>query len=116
METLAAAHLPEEMLWMTMYGEQAWPELGERFSNDYCILAEDKRLAQALVDTPLVKLLTSWPVHSLTRPMTLMLMRGRLYFRMQFDEDSLMLEHALATFERCGANILRHKALLAAHA
>lgn len=116
MDALAQSHLPEEVLWMTMYGEVAWPELGERFSNDYCILAEDKRLARALVDAPLVQLLSAWPVHSLTRPTMLLLLRGRLYLRMQFDDDSATLAHALEVFSRCGSNIVAKQALLAEQA
>jgi len=113
METMVNTHLPEEVMWMTMYGEVGWHDLGERFISDYCILAEDKHHARALVDAKLVKALTSWPAHSLTRPVIFMLMRGRLYMRMQFDDDSFMLEHALDSFELFCSNILANKDLLA---
>lgn len=113
METMVNTNLPEEVMWMTMYGEVGWQDLGERFVNDYCILAEDKHHARALVDANLVKALTSWPTHSLTRPIVFMLMRGRLYMRMQFDDDSFMLEHALDCFELFCSNILAKQALLA---
>jgi hypothetical protein len=113
METMVNTNMPEEVMWMTMYGEVGWQELGERFINDYCILAEDKHHARAIVDAPLVKALTSWPTHSLTRPVVFMLMRGRLYMRMQFDDDSFMLEHALDCFELFCSSILANQALLA---
>lgn len=113
METMVNTNLPEEIMWMTMYGEVGWQDLGERFINDYCILAEDKHHARAIVDAPLVQALTTWPVHSLTRPVIFMLMRGRLYMRMQFDDDSFMLEHALDCFELLCSNILANAALLA---
>ena len=112
METMVHTNLPEEVMWMTMYGEVGWHQLGERFINDYCILAEDKHLARALIDDRLVKALTSWPVHSLTRPIIFMLMRGRLYMRMQFDDDSFMLEHAIDCFELFCSCILAKQALL----
>ena len=86
---------------------------GERFVNDYCILAENKEHARAVVSDELVRLLTSWPEHSLTRPVILMLMRGKLYLRMQFDDDSFTLEHALNTFDYACERILAQKAVLA---
>jgi hypothetical protein len=113
METMVNTNLPEEVMWMTMYGEVGWQDLGERFISDYCILAEDKHHARAMVDAHLVKALTQWPVHSLTRPVIFMLMRGRLYMRMQFDDDSFMLEHAIDCFELFCRNILANQALLA---
>jgi hypothetical protein len=76
-------------------------------------LAEDKQHARALVNADVVKALTSWPVHSLTRPVIFMLMRGRLYMRMQFDDDSFMLEHAIDSFELFCSSILAQQALLA---
>ena len=113
METMVNTNMPEEVMWMTMYGEVGWQDLGERFINDYCILAEDKSHARAIVDAPLVKALTSWPEHKLTRPVIFMLMRGRLYKRMQFDDDSFMLEHAIDSFELFCSSILAQQALLA---
>lgn len=113
METMANTHSPEDVLWMTMYGEVGWPDLGERFANDYCILAEDKRHARALVDEKLVQLLTSWPKHRITNPIVIMLMRGRVYLRMQFDDESLTLDHALSCLTRLCENILAKQNLLA---
>ena len=113
METMVNSNMPEEVMWMTMYGEVGWQDLGERFINDYCILAEDKSHARAIVDAPLVKALTSWPEHKLTRPVIFMLMRGRLYMRMQFDDDSFMLEHAIDCFTLFCQNVLAQQALLA---
>ena len=113
METMVNTNLPEEVLWLTMYGEVGWPELGERFVNDYCILAERRDHARALVTPEFVKLLETWPHPRMTKPTLFMLMRGRLYLRMQFDDDSFTLEHAIDAFTVLCNSVLDHATLLA---
>lgn len=113
METMVNTNLPEEVLWLTMYGEVGWPELGERFVNDYCILAERRDQAHAVVTPEFVKLLETWPNPRMTKPTLFMLMRGRLYLRMQFDDDSFTLEHAIDAFELLCNSVLDQATLLA---
>ena len=114
METMVNSNLPEEVLWMTMYGEVGWHDLNERFVNDYCILAEDKQIARALIDSKLEKLLSNWPTRRTTNPLVIMLMRGRVYFRMQFDDDSFALDHAIDCLRSFSEQVLAKQALLAA--
>ena len=113
METMVNSNMPEEVMWMTMYGEVGWPELGERFVNDYCILAERRDQAHAVVTPEFVKLLETWPNPRMTKPTLFMLMRGRLYLRMQFDDDSFTLEHAIDAFELLCNSVLDQATLLA---
>ena len=112
-EAMVNTNLPEEVLWLTMYGEVGWPELGERFVNDYCILAERRDHARALVTPEFVKLLETWPNLRMTKPTLFMLMRGRLYLRMQFDDDLFTLEHAIDAFNVLCGSVLDQAALLA---
>jgi hypothetical protein len=114
METMVNTNMPEEVLWMTMYGEVGWHDLSERFVSDYCILAEDKNIARALVDSKFEKLLTSWPEHRITNPLVVMLMRGRVYLRMQFDDDNFTLDHAIDCLHSFCNQVLAKQALLAA--
>ena len=113
METMVNTNLPEEVLWLTMYGEVGWPELGERFVNDYCILAERRDHAHAVVTHEFMRLLETWPNPRMTKPTLFMLMRGRLYLRMQFDDDSFTLEHAIDAFELLCNSVLDQATLLA---
>ena len=113
METLARRQLPEELLCMTLYGELTWEGLDERFNNDYCVLGDSLRLARAVFDDSLVQQLQGWPQRSITRPLVMMLMRGRLYLRMQFDDDWRYLAHALACVQTFANHVLAQQAWLA---
>ncbi len=99
LETQVDPHLPEEMRWLSLYEEVGWPELGQEFSKRYALLADDRKHAQTLLTPDLAALMMAWPSSEPDVPMVLMLLRGKVYLRMQISEgDMPTVEHATQVF------------------
>jgi hypothetical protein len=99
LQTIADPNLPEEMRWLSIYEEVGWESLGEAFLNNYAILAEERETAMAWISPELVNLLMSWPDHNPATPKILMILRGKVYLRMQYTEGDIpTMEHATTVF------------------
>jgi hypothetical protein len=99
LQTIADPHLPEEMRWLSMYEEVGWESLGNAFLDQYAILADDKEHASAWLTPQLARQLMAWPSTETGVPCVLMVLRGKIYLRMQISEGDLRtLEHATRVF------------------
>lgn len=99
LQTIADPNLPEEMRWLSIYEEVGWESLGDAFLNNYAILASDKETAQLWLDQGMVAALLGWPELDPSAPKILMLLRGKVYLRMQYTQNDIpTLEHAVDLF------------------
>lgn len=99
LQTTVDPNLPEEMRWLAMYEEVGWDTLTTPFWKQYAILSDQKDDAIAWVTPALCELLMHWPLPDPTRPMILMLLRGKAYLRMLHVADNqAMVEHASKIF------------------
>jgi hypothetical protein len=99
LQTTVDPNLPEEMRWLAMYEEYAWESVGEAFFNDYAVLADDYQNALSWINRDLVQQLLAWPVMDPSIPKVIMLLRGKVYLRMQIeDADMPTIEHATRVF------------------
>jgi hypothetical protein len=99
LQTQVDPHLPEEMRWLSMYEEVGWPELGQAFLDQYAILADERDRAIAWLTPELAGNLLGWPSSEHDVPRVLMVLRGKVYLRMQISEGDLpTLEHASRVF------------------
>jgi hypothetical protein len=99
LQTIADPNLPEEMRWLSMYEEVGWESLGNAFLDQYAILADDKEHASAWLTPQLAQQLMAWPSSEMDVPCVLMVLRGKIYLRMQISEGDLpTLEHATRVF------------------
>jgi hypothetical protein len=99
LQTIADPKLPEEMRWLSMYEEIGWESLGQPFFDQYAVLADEPQNAQVWLTPELAHTLMQWPSHEPGVPRVLMVLRGKVYLRMQIHEaDLLTLEHATRVF------------------
>lgn len=99
LQTQVDPHLPEEMRWLSMYEEVGWESLGDAFLDRYAILADERENAVAWVTPEIASQLMNWPSKDPKVPMVLMVLRGKVYLRMQIREGDLAtLEHATQVF------------------
>lgn len=101
LQTTADPSLPEEMRWLAMYPEVGWEGPSPAFWKRYSVLADRREHALAWVDTHLAELLMSWPDPGpgTQIPFMLILLRGKMYLRMQYTPaDMPTLEHAAQIF------------------
>ena len=99
LQTTVDPQLPEEMRWLAMYEEVGWDTISMPFWNDYAILSDQKDDAIAWITPQLCEMLMNWPVPDPTRPMIIMLLRGKAYLRMlHVPDNQAMVEHASAVF------------------
>lgn len=101
LQTTADPNLPEEMRWLAMYAEVGWSSLPDPFWARYAVMADQREHALAWIDPNLASLLLAWPepAPEAEVPFILMLMRGKLYLRMQYTPaDMPTLEHAATVF------------------
>lgn len=99
LQTQIDPNLPEEMRWLSMYDEVGWEELGQIFLDHYAILADNRTSAVAWLTPELAGQLLAWPSSEPGVPRVLMVLRGKVYLRMQINEgDLLTLEHATRVF------------------
>lgn len=99
LQTIADPNLPEEMRWLSIYEEVGWESLGDAFLNNYAILADTRETAQQWLDQGMVDALLGWPDLDPSAPKILMVLRGKVYLRMQYTQDDIpTLEHAIDLF------------------
>lgn len=101
LQTTADPNLPEEMRWLAMYEEFGWDSLPLTFWDRFCVLADDRDHALALVDNTLADRMLNWPQPGPHRetPFMLMILRGKAYLRMEYTPaDMPTLQHAAAIF------------------
>ncbi len=99
LQTQVDPHLPEEMRWLSMYEEVGWESLGDAFLDQYAILADHKDHAAAWITPQMCQQLMAWPSKEPGVPRVLMVLRGKVYLRMQIGEgDLLTAEHASHVF------------------
>jgi hypothetical protein len=94
LQTTVSASLPEEIRWLAMYEEMAWPGLPASFRRHFAVVAERIEMAQRWVHAPVVSQLLNIleGEHSAARaqsPLVLMLVRGKVYLRMEHTQRSL---------------------------
>ena len=94
LQTSVDASLPEEVRWLAMYEEMAWPGLPASFRQHFAVVAERIEVAQRWVHAPVVSQLLNFlegersAVRAQT-PLLLMLAHGRVFLRMERAERSL---------------------------
>lgn len=99
LQTQVDPHLPEEMRWLSMYEEVGWEGLGQVFLDEYAILADDRDNAVSWLTAELAGRLLAWPSSEPDVPRVLMVLRGKVYLRMQINEGDIpTLEHATTVF------------------
>lgn len=94
LQTTVDANLPEEMRWLAMYEEVAWPELPTSFRRHFAIVAERIETAQRWIHAPVVSELLNivegeGGAARAESPLLLMLVRGKVYLRMEHTRRSL---------------------------
>lgn len=102
LQTSVDTSLPEEMRWLAMYDEVGWDSLPREFWNRYSVLTDRRESALAWVDPGLAELMLQWPAPAPAEvPFVLMLLRGKVYLRMEnTPADITVLQH--------GAHIFTH--------
>lgn len=99
LQTQIDPHLPEEMRWLSMYEEVGWEELGQVFLDNYAILADERDNAAQWITPELAGQLLAWPSSEPDVPRVMMVLRGKVYLRMQINEGDIpTLEHATRVF------------------
>jgi hypothetical protein len=101
LQTTADPNLPEEMRWLSMYEEVGWDGLPMEFWRRFAVLSDSRDDAMAWIDAPLAQLLMDWPEPAPAPevPFMLLLMRGKLYMRMEYSPaDMPVLQHAALVF------------------
>jgi hypothetical protein len=99
LQTQVDPNLPEEMRWLSMYEEVGWESLGPAFLDHYAILADELDHALAWLSPELAGQLMAWPSLAPQIPRVLMVLRGKVYLRMQISEGDIpTLEHATRVF------------------
>jgi hypothetical protein len=97
LQTRMDSALPEELRWLAMYDEVAWPGLGDAFWSRYAVLAQQQGHAEAWLNEGLAQLLLQWPVPGFTdkTPLLLMLIKGRVHLSMACEPHDLpIIRHA----------------------
>lgn len=99
--TSADPRLPEEMRWLAMYDEIGWDSLPRPFWSRYGVLSDRRESALAWIDPALARLMLDWPepAPSAEVPFILLLLRGKVYLRMEYTPaDLATLQHAALIF------------------
>jgi hypothetical protein len=99
LHTQVNPHLPEEIRWLSMYEEVGWEALGKPFLDSYAILTDERSHAIGWLTQDLAAQLLTWPSGQPHVPMVLMVLRGKVYLRMQINPgDMATVEHATRVF------------------
>ena len=90
LQTNVSASLPEEVRWLAMYEQMAWPGLPASFRKHFAVVAERLEVAQRWVHAPVVSQLLNavegeGGAERARSPMVLMLVRGRVYLRVEHE-------------------------------
>ena len=94
LQTTVNASMPEEMRWLAMFEEVAWPELPTSFRRHFAVVAEHTQTAQRWIHAPVVSQLLNivegeGGAAGVESPLLLMLVRGKVYLRMEHTQRSL---------------------------
>jgi len=101
LQTAIDTSMPEEMRWVAMYDEVAWPQLGDAFLKRLVILSDRREHAMAWMDAPLARSMMQWPAPAPSDevPFMVMLLNGKAYLRMEYTPSELSaLQHAATIF------------------
>ncbi len=101
LQTSVDPFLLEEMRWLALYQEVGWDGLTSAFWGQYSVLAARRDDAMAWLEPALSSLLLHWPepAPQASTPFMLMLLRGKVYLRMEYAPPGLpTLQHAMAIF------------------
>lgn len=100
----SATMLPEEIRWLAQYRDAGWAGPDEAFWERYAVLTDATDVARSWLDASAVQRLMAWPGDrvSAATPVLFMLLRGKLYLRLQIDQtrDTATALHAM--------DLLRH--------
>lgn len=100
-QTMAEPSLSEEMRWLALYPEFVWKALPDAFWRRYAVLATNDGDAAVFIGEKVSQLLMLFGVSDPNAevPFMLMLLRGRVYLRMQYTPADLeTLQRASAIF------------------
>ena len=94
LQTTVNASLPEEMRWLAMFEEVTWPGLPASFRRHFAVVAERIETAQRWIHAPVVSQLLNivegeGGAVRAQSPLLLMLVRGKVYLRMEHTQRSL---------------------------
>lgn len=94
LQTAVSSNLPEEMRWLSMYEEMAWPGLPASFREHFAVVAERIEVAQRWIHAPVVSQLLNavegeGGAERARSPLVLMLARGKVYLRLEHTQRSL---------------------------
>lgn len=94
LQTTVNASMPEEMRWLAMFDEVAWPELPASFRRHFAVVAERIETAERWIHAPVVSQLLDavegeGGAARAESPLMLMLVRGKVYLRMEHTRRSL---------------------------
>ena len=109
LQTSVDPSLPEEMRLLAMYEEVGWDSLPRPFWSRYSVVSDSRAHALAWVDPVLANQLLAWPAPAPADniPFMLLLLRGKVYLRMQQGPDHIpTLQHAAAIFTGACENAL----------
>jgi hypothetical protein len=101
LQTSTDPRLPEEMRWLAMYDEVAWEELPMPFWERYGVLADRRESAVSWMTSALARTMLQWPEPAPLAevPFVLLLLRGKVYLRMEYNPPQLTtLQHAALIF------------------
>jgi hypothetical protein len=101
LQTTVDASMPEEVRWLTMLEEVRSGSWGPQFARQLVVVAQEPDHALRWLDATLGHELLHWPsdLTAPATPMVLMIMRGKVYLRMQYTPaDIPTLEHAVRVF------------------
>jgi hypothetical protein len=109
LQTSADANLPEEMRWLAMYDEVGWDALPREFWDRYGVLSDRRESAVGWIDPALARLMLHWPepAPSAEVPFMMLLLRGKVYLRMEYTPADLgVLQHAALIFTSACERVL----------
>jgi hypothetical protein len=109
LQTSIDPSLPEEMRLLAMYEETGWDTLPRPFWSRYAVVTDERAHALAWLDPLLAQQLMDWPAPALAGdvPFMLLLLRGKVYLRMQASAGHMpTLQHAAAIFTSACENAL----------
>lgn len=101
LQTSLDPNLPEEMRWLAMFDEVGWEALPREFCDRYAVMTDDRKTAMAWIDTRLARLMLDWahPGPTAEVPFMVLLLRGKVYLRMEYSPaDLATLQHAALIF------------------
>lgn len=94
--------VPDELIWTDEFPDQGWSGPDDFFWDRYAVLTDVREVVRRWINDEAVDRLMSWPsAVSLDTPLMYMLVKGKLYMRMQAlpEADPDVALHALDTME-----------------